>query len=296
MTDRELDDRELAAQAPENIDEALACMRATLTRFHAAGDKRAVFLRLYYIMTLEVHAALNGLGDYRGKQVFLDAAWIRRLSGKFATLYFKALDTRGREPDERVERAWKTAEKATRSARSTVVQNAMLGINAHINYDLPRAIAANLDPADLDDYPTLQLRKFDHDQVNNLLMRTLRPIQDVLARDYSPPIKLIDNLLGNLDERLCDVGLTYYRERVWWDALTYASALKNGTEGIVREKLNWESHKVAEYLRTKKELWIPERVLGLPYVLGGTRGWSRITLEPEGGVHVPEGALVNPLV
>lgn len=291
-----MNDHELAAQEPGNIDEALDCMRATLTHFHATGDKRAVFLRLYYIMTLEVHAAIHGLGDYVGKQVFLDAAWIRSLSGRFATLYFKALDTYGREPDEEVERAWKTAHRAARSRRSTVVQNALLGINAHINYDLPRAIAANLDPAELDDHPRLLLRKFDHDQVNNLLVRTLRPIQDVLARDYAPPIALIDNLLGNLDERLGELGLKHYRERVWWDALTYASAVKDGAEGIVRDKLNWESHKVAEFLRTKRELWIPERVLGLPYVVVGTRGWKRITLEPVGGVEVPEGTAVNPLV
>ena len=291
-----MNDRELAAQEPENIDEALDCMRDTLQRFHAAGDKRAIFLRLYYIMTLEVHAAIHGLGDYRGKQIFLDAEWVRRLSGKFATLYFKALDTHGREPDKRVERAWKTAEAAARSARSTVVQNALLGINAHINYDLPRAIAANLDFGEFADSPTMHLRKFDHDQVNNLLVRTLRPIQDVLARDYGPGIALVDNLLGNLDERLSEVGLSYYRERVWWDALTYASARKHSTEAIVRDKLNWESHKVAEFLRTKRELWIPERVLGLPYAIFGTRGWNRITLEPVGGVKVPEGTVVNPLV
>ena len=289
-------DPELAKQEPVDIDEALDCMRATLTRFHADGDKRAIFLRLYYIMTLEVHAAVHGLGDYQGRQVFLDAAWIRSLSGKFASLYFKALDTHGREPDEHVERAWKAAHAAARSSRSTVVQNALLGINAHINYDLPRAIAANLDPSELDDYPRLQLRKFDHDQVNNLLVRTLRPIQDVLARDYAPAIAVVDTLLGNLDERMSEIGLKYYRERVWWDALTYASACKDGAEGIVRDKLNWESHKVAELLRTKRELWIPERVLGLPYAIFGTRGWSRITLEPVGGVTVPEGATVNPLV
>jgi hypothetical protein len=271
-------------------------MRDTLQQFHAAGDKRAIFLRLYYIMTLEVHAAIHGLGEYEGQQVFRDPSWIKTLSGKFATLYFKALDTRGREPDERVERAWKAAEKATRSWRSTVVQNALLGINAHINYDLPRAIAANLDPAELDDYPTLLLRKFDHDQVNNLLVRTLRPIQDILARDYAPGIALVDNLLGNLDERLSEVGLKYYRERVWWDALTYASAVKDGNDGIVRDKLNWESHKVAQFLEKKWELWVPERVFGLPWAVLGTRRWDRITLEPVGGVKVPEGTAVNPLV
>ena len=290
-----MNDHELAKQQPANIDDALDCMRATLEEFHGEGDKRAIFLRLYYIMTLEVHAAINGIGDYVGQNVFLDAQWVRALSGKFATLYFKALDTRGREPDERVERAWKAADRKARSNGSTVVQNALLGINAHINYDLPRAIAANLDPRELTDYPTLQLRKFDHDQVNNLLVRTLGPIQEVLARDYAPGIALVDSVLGRLDERMSETGLKYYRERVWWDALTYASALAAGNEAVVRDKLNWESHKVAQFLEKRWELWVPERVFGLPWAVLGSRRWDRITLEPVGGVKVPAGNAVNPL-
>ncbi len=290
-----MNDRELAAQQPRNIDEALDCMRDTLQRFHAAGDKRAIFLRLYYIMTLEVHAAIHGLGDYHGKQVFLDADWVRALSGKFASLYFKGLDTRGREPDESVERAWKAADTACRSFRSTVVQNALLGINAHINYDLPRAIAANLDPAELNDYPTLQLRKFDHDQVNNLLVRTLRPIQDVLARDYAPGIALIDNLLGDLDERA---------QRGRAEVLPGA-----GLVGRARLRLCGEERHRCDRAR-QAELGVaqgggvppheagvvdPERVLGLPGALLGTRRWDRITLEPVGGVKVPAANAVNPL-
>jgi len=291
ISDREL--AKLADQKPTDIEQALAMMRHTLKCFHERNDKRAIFLRLYYIMTLEVYKAIHGCGKYADKRIFLDPGWIARLSGKFATLYFQSL-TANTGPKQ--ERAWKAAYQVGRRRRSPVVENALLGINAHINYDLPRAIAANLDPAELNDYPTLQLRKFDHDQVNNLLVRTLRPIQDVLARDYAPGIALIDNLLGNLDERLSEAGLKYYRERVWWDALTYASAVKTETEGIVRDKLNWESHKVAEFLRTKRELWIPERVFGLPGALLGTRRWDRITLEPVGGVDVPDGTVVNPLV
>ena len=54
----------------------------------------------------------------------------------------------------------------------------------------------------------------------------------------------------------------------------------------MRDKLNWESHKVAGFLRTKRELWIPERVLGLPCELLGTRRWDRIALETVGGLDV----------
>lgn len=189
-----MNDEKLAGQQPENIDEAIGCMQRTLTQFHEHHDRRAVFLRLYYIMTLEVHAAINGLGAYEGRTVFLDPPWVEKLSGKFASLYFRSLDTFGRDPSEDVERAWKIAYKVVRDGSSTVVQDALLGMNAHINYDLARAIASNLDPGELDDYPTLQRRKFDHDQVNNLLLRTLGPVQEVLARDYGPAIGVVDRL------------------------------------------------------------------------------------------------------
>ena len=288
-----MDDRQLAAQQPRNIDEAIDCMRTTLTLFHENRDKRAVFLRLYYIMTLEVHAAINGLGVYGTQTVFLDPPWVERLSGKFASLYFKSLDTNGREPDPTVERAWKEADKAARSTSSTVVQNALLGMNAHINYDLARAIASNLDPGDLKDYPTLQRRKFDHDQVNNLLVRTLGPVQDVLAKDYQPGIALLDSVLGRLDERLSEVGLTYYRERVWWDAVTFAAAAVDGRDNLVRDKLNWESYKVALFLRDRWELRLPERLAGLPFALFGTKPWTGIRLEDVGGVPVPSGTAIN---
>lgn len=289
-----MDDNQLAAQQPENIDEAIDCMRATLTLFHERRDKRAIFLRLYYIMTLEVHAAITGRGAYAGQPVFLDPPWVKRLSGRFASLYFLSLDTNGREPDPAVERAWKEADKAARSPASTVVQNALLGMNAHINYDLARAIASNLDSGDLKDFPTLQRRKFDHDQVNNLLVRTLGPVQHVLAKDYSPGIAVIDKLLGQLDERLSEVGLTYYRERVWWDAITFAAAAAEERSDLVRDKLNWESYKVALFLRDRWELRLPERVLALPAALINNRKpWTEIELEDVGGVEVPRRTPIN---
>lgn len=290
-----MNDEKLAGQQPENIDEAIGCMQRTLTQFHEHHDRRAVFLRLYYIMTLEVHAAINGLGAYEGRTVFLDPPWVEKLSGKFASLYFRSLDTFGRDPSEDVERAWKIAYKVVRDGSSTVVQDALLGMNAHINYDLARAIASNLDPGELDDYPTLQRRKFDHDQVNNLLLRTLGPVQEVLARDYGPAIGVVDRLLGQFDERLSETGLGYYRERVWWDALTFAAATVNGRDDVVRDKLNWESYKIALYLCDKRWLWVPERVLGLPWSVLGTKSWDRIALEDFGGVEGPSGTPINVL-
>ena len=107
------------------------------------------------------------------------------------------------------------AHEAAEDPGSSVVENALFGINAHINRDLPMAIADNLDPAELDDYRILQRRKFDDDQVNKLLIGVLNTIQDMLATDYEPGIAVANRVMGGLDERVGAFALKHFREHVW---------------------------------------------------------------------------------
>ena len=54
----------------------------------------------------------------------------------------------------------------------------------------------------LDDPASLLCRKFDHDQVNNLLVdRAMGPIQQAPARDYEPALALGDRVLAGLAGR-----------------------------------------------------------------------------------------------
>jgi len=282
-----VDETEIAGQRPHDIDQAIEAMRRTLEYYHAQHDKRAIFLRLYYIMTLEVHAAINRQGDYADKQIFVDPEWVRRLSGRFSTKYFESL------VPGNPSRAWACADAVAEDVHSTVVENALLGINAHINFDLPRAIAENIDPAELEDYRKLQLRKFDHDQVNNLLIRVLNQIQDTLATSYEPGIAVADALLGNLDERMSGEALKYYRERVWWNALSFAAAMVDGKETLVRDKLDWESAQLAKDLTRTRWLWFSERTLNASVsAFRKKTDWTTITLEQP---QFPDPA-VEPLV
>jgi Family of unknown function (DUF5995) len=242
----------LAARRPENIEEALDAMREGLDFFRETRDRRAIFLQLYYMMTLEVYRAMHGCGDaYKGTRTFLDREWIYRLSGLFSSLYFASLNA------PKGDRAWHAAHAVAKRPGSSVVQNALLGINAHINFDLPRAIAANLDPAELPDYKVMQKRKFDHDQVNDLLVRTVNPVQKVLAKNYEPGIAVVDFALGRWDEKACAWLLRTYRQQVWWNALAYAAAPKGEEQLIVREKLEKESYRLAAKVQ-RSPLWRAE--------------------------------------
>lgn len=273
-----MDEAQLAAQQPEDIDEALRFMRSTLVEFHAHRDKRAIFLRLYYLMTLEVHKAVNGVGDYADGPVFLDPSWLKRLSGHFASAYFRSLDP---NPGAgRPGRAWRTAHSVAADPRSPVLENALLGINAHINFDLPQAIAANLkEHGDLKDPLALQRRKFDHDQVNRMLARTVAPVQHVLGEDYGHGIDAVGTLFGSIDDQLSDWELAHYREQVWWHALAFAAAEETDGHGLVRSALDRTSGDLADGVGKRRTLWRTEHAVER---LADVRArlWDTLDIEP----------------
>src|SRR5215213_1528534 len=208
MTDLE----EITSLRPKDIDEAIPCMRKVLDYFHERNDYRAVFVRAYYIITVNVHAAVHQLGNR--KQIFFDPDWIKSLAGKFSTLYIQSLTTFERDAES--ELAWKIAHKAAVERRSTVIQDLILGLNAHINYDLAYGIYLNMkEHGDDKNHLLLPRRKFDHDQVNEILVASIPEITETLARDYGGAIRFLDVALDRLDDLLAGVGLKHYRERVW---------------------------------------------------------------------------------
>jgi Family of unknown function (DUF5995) len=211
---------EIAAYQPQDIDEALDGMRSALDYFHRENDDRAIFARAYYLITIAVHQAVYQRGRYENR-LFFDAAWIKRLAGKFSLLYFQSLSTEERPG----ERAWKMAHRLAAGKKTSVMQDMLLGLNAHINYDLAYGIYLNM--KEFDDgksHLLLPRRKFDHDQVNNILVDCIPQVEEVLTRDYGGELRSLGELTGSLDEVLGGVGLKYYRERVWWNAISFLSA------------------------------------------------------------------------
>jgi hypothetical protein len=249
---------EIAAQRPRNIDEAIPMMEKALDWYHERGDYRAVFLRSYYIITLNVRDAMSPANPR--KQVFFDPDWIASLAGKFSTLYFQSLTTFERDPE--AERAWKTAHRLAVERSSTVIQDLILGLNAHINYDLAYGIYLNMkEHGDDRNHLLLPRRKFDHDQVNDILMASIPQITETLARDYGGAIRFLDVALDRLDDMLAGTGLRYYRERVWWNAVSYLTADCEDEVALVHDKLNRESAGVAKLVA--ESFWSqPFRLVG----------------------------------
>ena len=80
--------------------------------------------------------------------LFEDPAWVERWDVAFAGLY---LDAPRRRPGRRraVPRPWRLAFDAP--ADLPALRHVLLGINAHVNYDLPQALLAVISDADFAD-------------------------------------------------------------------------------------------------------------------------------------------------
>lgn len=189
-------------------------MQESIVIWEAASDPRAVFLSCYKCMTENVLVAIEG-GEFR------DATWVGHLLQRFADYYFDALEEY--EADAPATPAvWRLAHDEALRQQTAVLQKMLLGINAHINYDLVFALADLLEP-EWDQLTPGQReeRHADHCHVNTIIGRTIDTVQDDVMERYSPSMDLLDKLLGPLDEMIASRLISGWREEVWQQAVRY---------------------------------------------------------------------------
>lgn len=186
----------------------IARMQVLIGRWEAAANPQATFLSCYRLMTGNMLAAIE-----RGE--FRDPDWVDRLLHHFAEYYFAALEAWERDP-RAAPAVWQLAHDATRDPRALPIQNLLLGINAHINYDLVLTMVDLLRP----EWPHLTLgqrgeRYADYTMVNEVIARTIDSVQDDVIERNMPVMDLLDKLLGPVDEYLVSRLITQWRETVW---------------------------------------------------------------------------------
>jgi hypothetical protein len=228
-------------QPQVSLDQELERMRSTLKELYRARDNRAIFLRAYYTMSSEVRDALRGEGDF-DHPLFFDAEWVDALAAGFSRRYFDSLET----PQNSI---WKRAHEVARQPRASILESLLLGINAHINFDLAFCVHAIIhERREAESPEQLARRKFDHDQINNVLMHSLPKVQDVLAREFGGGMRFFSQLFGKVDEMLTLTGLRYYRDRVWSNSLGLLAARNEAERKKVELRLEWESRQVADFI------------------------------------------------
>jgi hypothetical protein len=119
---------------------------------------RREFLATYLRTTRAVGEAVHG-----GR--FEDPAWVEEWDVVFADLYVEALTAH--QEGLPAPRPWRLAFEAGPDVHA--LGHVLLGVNAHINYDLPQSLLRVIPPADFEDPAVLALRHRDHEVIDGVL-------------------------------------------------------------------------------------------------------------------------------
>jgi len=211
----------LVANPFESMDDVRDRLKQLESLLLDQSDRRAVFLTVYAEMTAETIRAIEA-------DEFIDPVWMEQYLIRFAEYYRRAFRNYERGAFAEVPDPWIVAFGTALRGDELVIQDALLGINAHINYDLALALSdLGLNPDRSDKYA-------DHNRVNEILHRLVSVQQELLSRKYASGLSRIGDQLGQLDDAVASLGLRRAREKAWQVAVVRSDFKWLPIEGYTR--------------------------------------------------------------
>jgi len=114
--------------------------------------------------------------------------------------------------------SWAVAFAAASRWRPLVVQHLLLGMNAHINFDLAPALLEVISSHDFDDATTIALRRADHAHIDTVLARRVAAEDAELRMLEARRRSVTDRLLQPLNQLGTKRFLRESRTKVWHNA------------------------------------------------------------------------------
>jgi Family of unknown function (DUF5995) len=167
-------------------------------------DSRCVFTHAYALMTRRIAAELTNSS-------FADPGWIVALAETFAARYAAALDAW--DAGEELAPAWGDVFETICSRRTSVLEDLVLAMAAHIMRDLPHSLLdVGLEASDGSS------RIADFHTINDVLGTTIDDIQDEVGRRYARYFRSLDRVGRGYDEMLTNYGVRVSRGLAWYNA------------------------------------------------------------------------------
>lgn len=223
-------------------------------------DRRAVFATAYVNMTSEIASRI-------GEASFHDPDWVARYAVAFANLYRSALLSYEQGDFEATPKPWLASFEASKNRRALLIQDLLLGINAHINHDL--ALALNEVGID----PERDKRREDHTAVNDAIRKATDPVQEAVTSRYAPALRLLDRVFGRIDEELTSFSIDKARFTAWVSAVSLANAHDDAEREEVRASIEDRSNVMAKLILRPN---IPGRVLNAIHRLEAKTSWRNL--------------------
>ena len=185
-----------------DLDGVIDRLRRYRDWYEAVRDPMAVFTHAYVKITEIFREEIP-------KTNFEDRDWILALDVAFAREYFRALDAY--DLGEQVPKGWHPVFDAIRDGHTSVLEELILSMAAHIIYDLPLALRE------------VHLRQGSRSRVrdfylaNDVLERGIDQIQREVGQRYNPFLIWLDRVGAREDEVLTNYGIRLSRAVAWFN-------------------------------------------------------------------------------
>ncbi len=197
----------------------VARMDELLGALESARDPGRFFLGTYLRTTRAVGAALE-------RSAFEDPDWVARWDVDFADLYLDALEAHQADPGSPAA-PWRLAFGAEPGLRPEA--HVLLGMNAHINFDLPQSLIRMIPPEDFGSPELLDLRRRDHGRIDEVLASRVTE-EDVALQRVGGRRTPLDRLLAPANRRASRLFLRESRRKVWLNTGALHAARLRGPE------------------------------------------------------------------
>ena len=218
-------ENDCVAGRPHCVDATIKEMQRRFKPLGQGCDHNAIFA-LAYLRTTQAYKWARDQDGF-----FNDTPWVNHEDAVFAKYYLNAYDAwaAGRRSD--APQAWLIAFDNAAAKRVSGSGDLLLGMSAHINRDLPIALAAIGIVT-----PDGQSRKLDHDKVDQFLNTVIEPLLAEAAARFDPDVFNIVTPYG--------VGYTglfqlvqAWRELAWRNAELLVSAPTPEARALVQQDI-----------------------------------------------------------
>ena len=183
----------------QTIDEVLAELDQTIRWARDEQNRLGYFATLYRNVTLKVKEGIAA-------GFFEDGARMEKLDVTFANRYLAALAAfRAGKP---ASKCWLTAFHTASQWWPIILQQLLVGMNAHINFDLGIA-AQTVSPGNA--LPSLE---GDFNRINQILGGMINKVRSNVE-EVSPWIRLLDRYASQSEDRLINFSLGKARTSAW---------------------------------------------------------------------------------
>jgi len=183
----------------KNIDEVISQLEAIILQTIKDENPMGYFAALYHQVTVRVKEGI-------ANNYYSDGKRMEQLDTQFANRYLEAYTQF--QQNQPCTESWQYAFDTTKKYWPTVLQNLLLGINAHINLDLGIAAVQTCPGEDI------HALKDDFDKINTVLAGLIGDVEKSMAEIW-PTLSFILKRIGKADNFLIDFSMQQARDGAW---------------------------------------------------------------------------------